>query len=286
MLAHANRCAVCGWRGEDEVCPRCGTVLLRGRAFCRQCGKIFEGILARCDACGGVVETPPAPHADDAIERLAQLPGVSRHVAQDLHARGFREPADVLKLALPERAVRLGLHRTLARKAAMGELRPVPRTHKAIACTRCGAERVASTGACPACGARAGREPQPEEIRATLEKVTGIVHDLTADPDFRGMPASMREEILEAFEGAGLSTSVDSEFSEQIREWKARGFDTRELERVLRDEGPDAFRAKSVPVIRAQLLKRRNGERFLCPLCDVRLEPTSVECENCGAKFR
>src|SRR3990172_1569609 len=137
MLTLAPRCGVCGWRGEDDVCPRCGTVLLKGLALCRRCGKAFPGPLARCDACGGAVEPPHTPEIQGAIARLAHLPGVDDAAARRLVARGFADPADVLKLALPERAVRLGLHRTLARRLTLGEMptrRHVPNTLPSPTC--------------------------------------------------------------------------------------------------------------------------------------------------------
>ncbi|MBI4415721.1 MAG: hypothetical protein HY557_01905 [Euryarchaeota archaeon] len=284
MLADAPPCAVCGWQGEDDVCPRCGTVLLRGRAFCRTCGKLFEGLLAQCDLCGGTVEVPRTPPLSEAVERLARLPGVDRETATRLYARGFADPAEVLKLALPERAVRLGVHRTLARHVALGALKPKPRIRKAVPCPVCGTPR-AIREACPACGARGEREPKPEEIERTFEAVAGEVYDLVADPDFREMPQEMREDILGAFEDAGFAVSLEGEYAEQFREWRARGFDTQELERLLREEGEEAFRAKFVRILRSQVLKRREGGRFRCPLCDVGLSAAAEACENCGAKF-
>jgi len=110
------------------------------------------------------------------------------------------------------------------------------------------------------------------------------VYDLEGDPDFQGMPEELREEILDAFEEAGFT--IESEYAEQFREWRARGFDTAEVERVLREEGAEAFREKFVRLIRAQLLKHRKGDRFECPLCEVELSATVEECDNCGAKFR
>ena len=284
MLTLAPRCGVCGWRGEDDVCPRCGTVLLKGLAVCRRCGTTFEGPIARCSACGGTVEPPRVPESSGTIERLTHLPGVDTATAQKLAARGFKDPADLLKLALPERAVRLGVHNALARRLALGELAPAPQVRKAIVCPTCGAPREARRRECPACGARAEREVDGEEVRRSLEEVAGLVYDLAADPDFQGMPEELQEEILGAFEEAGLSE--ESEYAAQFREWKVRGFDTDGLEGILREEGPEAFRTKFVPIIRAQILKHREGRHFLCPLCDAELVPTVEECENCGAKFR
>ncbi len=285
MLASAHRCRVCGWRGADDVCPKCGTVLLQGRALCRRCGKVFEGPIAICDECGGTISPPPEPEDDAAIERLTHLPGVSKATAAELHRRGFRDPSEVLRLALPDRAVRLGVHRTLARKVTLEELRPVRHFVKTVACPTCGAPRKPSDARCPACDSPWDREPNPEEMRKAIAEVAGEIHDLAADPDFRGLPEEMREEILEAVEGAGFPLETENEFAQQFQEWKARGFDTAELERILREEGSDVFKATFVRVIRSQLLKRRDQGRFQCPLCESDVPPTAEECENCGAKF-
>src|SRR2546422_2938075 len=219
MLTRAPRCGVCGWRGKDDVCPQCGTVLLRGRALCRRCGKVFEGPIARCDACGGEVLHPATPAASEAVERLSHLPGVDEDTARKLQARGFRDPADLLQLALPERAVRMGVHRSLARKIVLGEIRPVRRVKKTVLCLTCGAPREPHVDSCPACGSPWERGASPEEARRTLAEVVGEVYDLMADRDFRGLPDEVREEILDAFESEGFPP-VDGEYAEQFREWR------------------------------------------------------------------
>jgi len=286
MLVQARRCGVCGWRGEEDTCPRCGTILLRGRALCRKCGKVFEGPLARCDACGGDVEPPPAPDVDEAAARLARLPGLDAATARRLAARGFRDASDLLRLALPERAIRKGLHRAIARRMTLEEMHPAAHVRKTVPCPTCGVPRDPKAGRCLACGSPWERGASPEDVQHRIEEVAGEVYDLAADPDFRGLPSEVKEEILEAFEGAGLTTSLESEYEDQFREWRSRGIDTRELERILREEGSEAFRAKFVRVVRAQVLKVRRGGRFLCPLCEAPIEATVEECGNCGAKFR
>ena len=286
MLSQAHRCGVCGWQGPEDVCPRCGTVLLKGRAFCRRCGKVFEGPAALCDACGGSVQAPPTPSEAEAIERLSRLPGVDAETARKLHARGFHDPMDLLKLALPARAVEQGLHRSIARRLTLEELRPAPRMRKTLECPACGAVHEANENRCPLCGSPRDIEPSADEVKRTLEDVAGEVYDLAADPDFRGLPPEMKEDLLATLEEVGLTASVESEYVDQFREWRGRGIDTSEVERILREEGSEAFRAKFVALVRAQVLKNREGERFLCPLCDVALKPAVDVCENCGAKFR
>ena len=286
MLAQAPRCGVCGWRGEEAECPRCGTVLLQGRAMCRKCGKVFDGPLAVCDRCGGDVEPAATPDVDEAAKRLARLPGLDAAAARRLAARGFRDPADLLRLALPERAVRKGLHRAIARRMTLGEIHPETRVRKTVPCPTCGVPRNPKVARCPACESPWERAVSPEAVQRQIEEVTGEIYDLAEDPDFRGLPSEVREEILEAFEGAGLTTAFDSEYNAQLQEWRKRGIDTRELERILREEGSDAFRAKFVRIVRAQVLKTQRDGRFLCPICDVEIEATVEECGNCGAKFR
>jgi len=286
MLVQARRCGVCGWRGEEDACPRCGTILLRGRALCRKCGKVFEGPLARCDACGGEVEPPPAPDVDEAAARLARLPGIDPVTARRLAARGFRDASDLLRLALPERAIRKGLHRAIARRMTLGELHPAAPVRKTVPCPTCGVPRDPKNARCRACGSPWERGSRPEDVQQRIEEVAGEVYDLAADPDFRGLPPEVREEILEAFEGAGLATSVESEYEDQFREWRSRGIDTGELERILREEGSEAFRARFVRLVRAQVLKVRRDGRFLCPLCEDAIDAAAEECGNCGAKFR
>jgi len=176
------------------------------------------------------------------------------------------------------------MHRTLARRLTLESLPSAPHVRKTTLCATCGLPREGG-GQCPACGSRGERDIPANELERTLGQVAGLVYDLSADPDFQGMPERLREEILDAFEEAGLA-AAEGEYAEQFREWKARGLETRELERILRDEGPDEFRARFVAIIRCQTMKRRSGDEFACPICDAELPPTVEECENCGAKFQ
>ena len=282
-------CEVCGWRGEDDVCPRCGTILHVGRARCRVCRKELPGPIARCAECGGaepLLENAPA----ESIERLIQLPGIDDRMARWLYGRGYWDPADVLKLALPERAIRLGLHRTLARKITLNQLTVAPRIRKEVPCPVCETPKASANAVCAACGARGEREPTPEEIQRQLAEVVGEVQDLAADPDFLEMPTDLREEILDAFDAdvapAITVPQAPQTYERQFSEWRACGIDTTLLEQILHQEGEAAFRSKFAPIVRRQLGKRRDNGRFWCPVCDEELAPEEPECENCGAKFR
>src|SRR2546426_8315625 len=115
---------VCNWRGDDDVCPRCGTVLRFGSAKCQTCGGEFVGPIAQCSSCGST--PPPAEEApDDTVQRLTLLPGIDDSTAQWLYGHGINDPADLVKIGLPENAIRHGLHRTLARRATIQDLHPV-----------------------------------------------------------------------------------------------------------------------------------------------------------------
>lgn len=283
-------CEVCGLVcGDADVCPRCGTVLRIGRARCETCGEEFSGLVASCDRCGTLVPAPADAPADS-IRRLTLLPGIDDRTARWLYGHGYAEPADVLGLALPERAVRIGLHRTLARKLAIQGLRAAPRIRKEVPCPVCETPKPSANAICPACGARGEREPTPEEIQRQLATVVGEVHDLAADPDFLEMPTELRDEILDAFAGVVGPVSPpplgSTAYAPQLREWRSAGIDTSLLEQILSEEGEASFRRKYGEIVRRQIAKRREAGRFWCPICDEELAPDEPECENCGAKFR
>lgn len=286
MLAPAV-CLVCNWRGEHDVCPRCGTILRADTARCRDCGGELAGPLAQCVACGKPEAVHDAPA--DNVERLTRLPWVDEGTARWLYQQGYAEPSDVVKIALPEHAIRLGLHDLLVRGATRQELRPISLRDE-VPCEVCATPRAAADVACSVCGASGDRGPTSEEIQRQLAQVVGEVEDLEADPDFLGMPRDLRNEILEAVreEPSHLAAMqiVSPTFAMQFEEWKSRGIDTLPLERVFLEEGEDAFRGKFAPILRRQIAKLREGGRFWCTICNLELDPDAEECENCGAKFR
>lgn len=279
-------CLVCNWRGPEDVCPRCGTVLRALPARCGQCGRELAGPLAQCVACQKLEPVGEAPAEN--VERLTRLPWVDETTAHRLYRHGYTQPADVFKIALPEHAVDLGLHDILARGATHQELRPISMRDE-VPCAVCGSARTAGEASCPVCGARGDGGPTSEEIQRQLAHVVGEVRDLEADPDFLGMPREIREEILEAVREepthlAALQV-VSPTFALQFEEWKSRGINTLSLERVYLEEGEDAFRGKFAPMLRRQITKRREGGRFWCTICNLELDPDADACENCGASF-
>lgn len=282
----ARRCGVCGLESEGAVCPRCSTILLRGQAICPRCGKLFPGWIAECDACGASLPSEAiGPSDEESVRLLASVPGITEARARQLVARGFHDFSDVVRLALPESAVRKGLHHAIARRALLADLVPrAPAVARAERCPVCGSPWPADSDRCTTCGSAASTEVPVAAVERKLEQVTGEIVALSHDADFREMPEDIRRELLDAFGGLDPEALVREEYRHQIDAWREKGFDVGPLEDLLASD-LDGFRAKSVRLIRAQILKKVEGGEFRCPLCDVVLPPEAESCENCGAKF-
>lgn len=282
----ARRCGVCGLESEGAVCPRCSTILLRGQAICPRCGKLFPGWIAECDACGASLPSEAiGPSDEESVRLLASVPGITEARARQLVARGFHDFSDVVRLALPESAVRKGLHHAIARRALLADLVPrAPAVARAERCPVCGSPWPADSDRCTTCGSAASTEVPVAAVERKLEQVTGEIVALSHDADFREMPEDIRRELLDAFGGLDPEALVREEYRHQIDAWREKGFDVGPLEDLLASD-LDGFREKSVRLIRAQILKKVEGGEFRCPLCDVILPPEAESCENCGAKF-
>ncbi len=268
------------------MCPRCNTILLPGQAICPRCGKLFPGVIAECDACGASLESREArPSDEESVRLLASVPGISETRARALAARGFHDFSDVVRLALPESAVRMGLHHAIARRALLADLVPqVPAVARSDRCPVCGSPWPADSDHCTTCGSAASAEVPVAAVEQTLERVTGQIVALSSDKDFREMPEDIRRELLDALGGLDPEDLVREEYGRQIEAWREKGFDVGPLEALLTSD-LDGFREKSVRLIRAQILKKAERGEFRCPLCDVALPPEAEQCENCGAKF-
>ncbi|OGS66512.1 MAG: hypothetical protein A3K59_08505 [Euryarchaeota archaeon RBG_19FT_COMBO_69_17] len=282
-----SRCPVCGVPSEEAVCPRCGTILAPGRAICPRCGKLFSGAIAACDACGSSIRprVPPAKAPDAAVAALLAVPGITEARARELAARGFRDFSDIVRLALPEKAVRMGLHHAIARKALLSAMAPGgPADEAAGPCPICGTPWRAGEEACRACGTSSERTLDREALEAKVAEVTGELVDLADDPDFREMPSDVREELLLALGGLDEAEILRDEYRRQIDAWRRKGFDVRPLDALLAGD-PGTFQERSVRLIRAQMMKKAESGSFRCPLCEVRIPSTAEECGNCGARF-
>src|SRR5256712_14100520 len=98
----------------------------------------------------------------EAYHSLASVPGISEDRAKALALKGFRDFADVVRLALPEGAVRQGPHHTFARKVLPAD--PVPRPQHGVSgarCPMCRAASLANATPCPSCGATFDLAPHP-----------------------------------------------------------------------------------------------------------------------------
>jgi len=281
-----QRCFVCGFRSSKPVCPRCNTILRPDRAVCATCGKAFDGWIAACDECGAPMKLENATREErEAVRSLSSVPGISEERAKGLAAKGFRDFADVVRLALPESAVRQGLHHTIARKVLLADL--VPRPPHAVSgarCLMCGAAWLANATRCASCGSSFDLEFNPAAIERRLQEITGDLVNLSADEDFQGMPEDVRNEIMQAFGGVTRDDLLRDEYSHQIEAWRTKGFDVEQLEPFL-EEDLVHFRERSARVIRLQVGKKADSGKYRCPLCEVRLESTAEECGNCGARF-
>jgi len=213
------------------------------------------------------------------------MPGIDDRTARWLYGHGYADPSDVLKLGLSDRAVRLGLHRTLARKVNLGEMRNAPRIRKEVPCAVCLTPKPSAAATCPACGVRAERQPTMEEIEGQLAQVVGEVDDLASDPDFREMPTDLRDEILDAFDPIPGASATGTSHAQQFEEWRSHGIDTSPLEQLLREEGEGAFRGKFAEIVRGQVAKREPGPRSSCAICEEAVSPSDRLCDNCGAKL-
>ncbi|OGS45412.1 MAG: hypothetical protein A3K66_02000 [Euryarchaeota archaeon RBG_16_67_27] len=282
----ARRCPVCALETAEAVCPRCRTIVVRGRAICPKCGKLFSGPIASCDACGSKVPAATEGPGDaQAVRVLASVPGIGEARAKALVSQGFRDFSDIVRLALPPSAVEKGLHHAIARRVLLssigskteppGEGRP---------CPTCGTSWPQDADRCPACGSRIERTVDIEILETKLQEVTGEIVDLAADPDFQGMPEATRQELLGAFGALNEADLLRDEYRRQIEAWRAKGFDVEPLERLLAEDLV-SFQDRSVRLIRSQMMKKAEHGQFRCPLCEIRLESVAEECPNCGARF-
>ncbi|TLZ61494.1 MAG: hypothetical protein E6K16_06110 [Methanobacteriota archaeon] len=283
----AGRCPVCGLATDAAICPRCATILLRDRAICPTCGKMFPGRIAVCDACGRGLDADLDESEERAVRGFALVPGMDDGTARRLYARGFREFADVIKLGLPESAVKRGLHHTISRKILLRSVVPkAPHRIGRTTCVACHTNVLETETKCPACGAALGPDAEVAAIEKRLAEVQGSLVPLAEDPDFRSMPDPVRQEILREISTMLVAPSPpsDAEFRAQIEAWRRKGFDVDPI-LVLLAQHPNNFRERAVRLIRAQIRKKMEGGMFKCPLCDVYLEPAAEVCGNCGARF-
>ena len=242
--------------------------------------------MATCEACGGLtVGEPEGPSDREAVKSLSSVPGISELRAKELVAKGFRDFSDVVRLALPENAVRLGLHHTIARKTMLLDL--VTRREEPASgaqCPMCGAAWLAHATRCAACGSSFDMPLDPVVMEQKLQEITGEIVDLATDEDFQGLSEAVRKELMQAFGGVSPEDLLREEYEHQVEAWRRKGFDVKPVEHILTEDLPH-FRERTAKLIRAQVMKKGESGRYRCPLCEVAVDRTAEECENCGARF-
>src|SRR5881397_2162083 len=169
-----GKCPVCGLLTKAAACPRCATVLIPDEATCPKCGKMFTRRIAECDACGSKIGGDLDDAEEDAVDGFALVPGMDEATARRLYARGFREFADVIKLGLPESAVKRGLHHTISRKILLRSVVPkAPHRIGRTTCVACHTNVLETETKCPACGAALGPDAEVAAIEKRLAEVQG-----------------------------------------------------------------------------------------------------------------
>jgi predicted amidophosphoribosyltransferase len=301
-----TKCPLCGLPSEEPVCSRCNTVIEWEKATCPICGRMFSSSMAVCDICDKAL-LPPKELADEdkELRHLMMIAGVSKDAARTLYMQGIRNFSDLVKLALPHQAKRMGLHKTIARRMMMAEF--VRRGQKADDgnCPICSGPYNPETGFCEKCKYSPLPEWSEHWMKERLDKLTDEVENLCSHPDFQAMPEDMKKQVLSEVNGmlepvfneerlvAELESvfgSIDEEeenvkqYRMQIDAWRKKGFDVSALEGLL-DKSVDDFRANCVKILRLQMHKKHKEFKFLCPLCEAGLAAEAKECPNCGAKF-
>src|SRR5207247_11126219 len=112
------------------------------------------------------------------------------------YVRGFRDFADVIKLGLPDAAVKKGLHHTISLKILLSSVMPKPPTSRIgrVTCMACAATVLDTETRCPACGAGLGPDAEEAFIEKRLAEGQGALAPLAEDPDFKSIAATVRTE--------------------------------------------------------------------------------------------
>jgi len=300
------KCPLCGLPSEEPVCERCNTVIAWEKATCPICGRMYSSSIAVCEVCDEALRGPTELDDEEReLKNLTMIAGISKVTAKALVMQGICDFSELVKLALPPRAVRMGLHRTIARRMMMAEFIRQGKKVEDGHCPICSNPYDPETGFCPKCKYSPLPEQSEEWIKERLEKVAGEVEDLCSDPDFLAMPEPVRKRVLAEINGmlqpianeeqlvAELETvfgcpedrdEKKEPYRHQIELWKTKGFDVAALERLL-DEDVEKFRKNCVKIIRRQIRKKQKEFEYVCPLCDAGVKADSKACPNCGALF-
>jgi RNA polymerase subunit RPABC4/transcription elongation factor Spt4 len=292
MASEPEGCLICGASVDEDAlkCPSCGTILPRQVRRCEHCGEVMQAYAATCPYCGRPrtkEEVADEVQRDEVIRRLTLAPGVDERVAAALYREGVRDFADVIALSLPESEREKGLHKILARRLIISELKKKEAPMELIPCGRCGGPVPLGSAECEVCGAslEVPATRKIEEIGDRVGKaIREIYSDLTDDASFRRMPHELQEEMMDALAEVDEEELLRQEYREQIDAWREKGFDVSALEKLL-EWDLRLFKEESVKIIKTQIQRRKEKGKEKCPLCLEVLPEGAVTCPNCGARL-
>src|SRR5207247_3344150 len=133
-----------------------------------------------------------------------------------------------------------------------------------------GVSRLARAHRCTACVSIFNLAIDPVVMEQKLQEITGEIIDLAMDEDFRGMPESVRDELMQAFGGLRPEELLREEYEHQVEAWRGKGFDVTSVERILTEDFSH-FRERTARLIRAQVMKNAESGKYRCPLCEVEI---------------
>ncbi len=292
MTVALEECLICGASVDEDAlkCPNCGTLLPREVRRCRHCGEVMQAYAATCPYCGkprDEAEPEDEGDRDEIIRRLALAPGVDEKVAAALYQDGVRDFAEVLALSLPESERKKGIHKMLARRLIISELKKREAPEEYVPCPRCGGPVSMDSEVCDVCGETLVAPPAlkikqiGDRVGEAIQEVYGRLSD---DAGFRRMPPELQDEMMDALSSVDEDELLRQEYREQIAAWEEKGFDVTALQKLL-DWDIRLFKEESIKIIKAQIERQRDEAVAKCPLCQEELPAGARVCPTCGAKL-
>jgi len=301
-----SKCPLCGLPTEEAVCPRCNTIITWEKAKCPKCGRMYSTSFAVCDVCDEKLKPlEPAKDAEASMKSLMIVAGISQEAARTLYGQGIHDFSELVKLALPQKAVKLGLHKTIARRMMMAEFIKQGKKFDEGVCPVCQSSFDVETGFCPKCKYSPLPEGSEDWIKERIDKVTGELENLSRNPEFLGMPDESRKQVIDelnedlesgeneekiiaemesVFEEVDAEDEQKQQYRLQIQGWREKGFDVSELEKLL-DTDMEKFRKECVKLMRSQIRRQRDELEYECAMCQTRVQADAKDCPKCGATF-
>ena len=301
-----SKCPLCGLPTDSSVCPRCNTIIAWDKAACPKCGRMYSMAFAICDVCDEKLKPmEDARDAEASIKSMMLVGGLSREAAQTLYKQGISDFSELVKLALPPGAARLGLHKTIARRMMMAEYIKQGKKFEEGICPVCQSPFDEETGYCQKCRYSPLPEGSDDWIKGRLDKVADEVESLMTNPDFQEMPDESKKQALDEIneelepveDEEKMISELESVFGPvetedesklqyrlQIQAWREKGFNVDELEKLLETD-IEKFRNEGVRLVRSQIRKQNDELEFECGMCHTRVGGDAEECPKCGARF-